>query len=255
MLIVSLFRQRFVELSVSGHSFYIMHVTNFIGRLIETDNLPIEKYNTVCAFSGEKIIEGIPLEIAIKKTFNDRAFLRYPSTHMSRNAYVCMARLKAFGRDDFELRKFHFIATEKELRILKREELQAILMKPPEPPFVLSITESNKKHRAFKASFALNQFNYPVTLDGMTCMFDCRKAREALPVMRHWYTILPDKENTKQRPTWFWKDHIRFGCTNQKMIAEYGINKYFSENQILEKFRGEPWFTLLLFTLNKGMSE
>ncbi len=232
-----------------------MHIIDFIGRLITADNLPLEKCDTACAFSSERITEGVPFEIAIKKTFNDNAYLRYPSTHISRNAYVCMARIMAMGKDDFELRKFHFLATENDLRILKREELQALLTEPPDPPFVLSITGSNKKHRAFKAIISFERDHYPVSLDGMNIIFDRIKAEKILPVMQRWYTILPGKENTKQQPTWFWKNHIERGCMNQKMIAEYGINKYFSENQIFEQFRGEPWFALLLFTLNKGISK
>lgn len=228
-----------------------MNVINFIGDRIEAKNLPLEKCATICAFTGEKIDEGVPVAKAIKKTFNDRAYLRYDGTHVSRNAYVCMARIKALGRDDFEMRKYHFLVTEQSFCILKREEIQALLLAPPEPPFVLSVTESNKKHRAFKASIAYEQDWFPVMLDNMSVTFDRAKAKQVLPIMQCWYTILPGKETTKQQPTWFWKSHIEFGCTNQKIIAAYGINKYFEENQILEQFRGEPWFALLLFTLNK----
>lgn len=260
-----------------------MNIIDFIGRKIEAKNLPLEKCNTVCAFSGEKITEGVSLEIAIKKTFNDYVYLHFSSTHISRNAYVCIAAIpendlnadfrnaikqhrieqeekaampkkknpKKKRIENFELRKYHFLITEKELRILKREELQALLMLPPEPPFVLSVTKSNKKHRSFKALIVFDRDKFPVALDNMNVTFDREKAIQVLPIMQSWYTILPGKESTKQQPTWFWKNHIEFGCMNQKMIAAYGINKYFSENQILEQFRGEPWFSLLLFTLNK----
>jgi hypothetical protein len=69
--------------------------------------------------------------------------------------------------------------------------------------------------------------------------------------MQRWYSIIPEKRDTAAAPTWFTKDDIKFGCTNNTKINGYGLERYFTENAFLDQYRTFPIFTFLTDILTK----
>lgn len=84
---------------------------------------------------------------------------------------------------------------------LRRAEIGALLADPPEPPFLLSLTESGKKHHLFRAAVATSRTAFPVQIeetriwvrhcDYLACaaaaraLFDAGASREAIESGRY----------------------------------------------------------------------
>ena len=231
-----------------------MHITDFIARNVpnvDDSKLPLQECQAVCAFSGKALTEGVPTSFAIKNTFNDRAYLRYPAQYVSREAYICLGVLTVNGEAGWEMRKYSFLATDNEFRILQRKDILDVMLNIHSVPFVLSFTESNKKHRSFKCTLNHSTEDFIVRTDNLDVRVDMRLVREILPTMQRWYSIVPEKRETAAAPTWFTKDDIKFGCTNNNKINYYGLEQYFTENAFLDKFRTFPIFTFLTDILTK----
>ncbi len=229
------------------------HITTFIARNITVDDsaLPLVQCDAVCAFSGERIAQGIPTKFAIKDTFNDRAYLRFPSLYLSREAYICIGVLTVNGTAGWEMRKYSFVATEHEFRILQRKDILDVVLTLPAVPFALSFTASNKKHRSFKCVINYSTERFIVRTDNLDVEIDMNLVRDVLPVMQRWYTMIPDKRDTAAQPTWFTKADILQGCKNNVKIRAYGMSAYFEENALLEQYRSFPFFSFLTSILNK----
>jgi hypothetical protein len=148
-------------------------------------------------------------------------------------------------------RCFSFIATKENLIYLKREQILEHILNPPDSEFVFCVTYSNKKHMCFKARVNSNRYNYIVTTDIGDVRIDTQEVHEILWYIEPWYSMIPGKADTKAQPTWFTKSDILNGCENTKRIQDYGINRYFNENQKIGKWRGSALLKLLTFALNK----
>jgi hypothetical protein len=240
-----------------------MHITTFLARNIVIDDrlLPLVECDAVCAFSGEPLTRGVKTSIAIKETFTDRAYLRYPSEYISREAYICIGVLNYGGKvrknskegdpAQWQMRSYSFLATDTEFRVLQRSDWMALICAPPAPPFALSFTESNKKHRSFKTAINYDRERYTVRMDTLDVDVDMRIVRELQPVMQGWYSIVPQKRDTAAAPTYFTKDEIAHGSTNHNRITAYGLERYFAENEYLNQHRNSTLFHLLLEALQK----
>lgn len=67
-------------------------LVHFIVKQLSLHPTPIERCDTVCAYSGEKIIEGIPLSKVIKPaTANLADTFRFTSEHVSQETAACFA--------------------------------------------------------------------------------------------------------------------------------------------------------------------
>jgi hypothetical protein len=239
-----------------------MHITTFLARNLSIDDrtLPLVECDAVCAFSGEPITRGVKTSVAIKDTFTDRAYLRYPSEYISREAYICMNPI-AFGDKvrkgsktglpQWQMRSYSYLATDTAFRTLPREEWMQVILNPPEPPFALSFTESGQKHRSFKTVINYDRDRYTVRMDTLDVDVDMPLVRVLQPVMQRWYSIIPEKRDTAAAPTYFTKDEIQHGTTNYSRIAAYGLERYFRENDYLAQHRNSPLFHLLLEALQK----
>lgn len=239
-----------------------MHITTFLAQNIRIDDstLPLVECNSICAFSGECITRGVKTSLAIKDTFTDRAYLRYESEYISREAYICMNPV-AFGDKvrkgsktglpQWQMRSYSYLATESAFRTLPREEWMQWILHPPEPPFALSFTESGQKHRSFKTAINYDREHYTVRMDTLDVDVNMLTVGILQPVMQAWYSIIPEKRNTAAAPTYFTKDEIRHGTQNHSRIATYGLERYFRENDYLAQHRTTPLFHLLLEALQK----
>lgn len=223
-----------------------MNVTEFIGRHMNCE-LPVVEYAGVCKMCGCQINAGVHISNAINKsTFMDFQYFRHVSDYLCVNCVSVMGKINGTY-----LRNYSFICTDAELRILKRENILELILNPPAPPFVFTVSYSNKKHIAFKAGIQQCRDIFIVSTDIGDVQIDRQKAISIVNIIQCWYSIIPEKTQTKQQPTWFTKDDILHGCKNTKRIIDYGIEKYFTENQQIEQWRGTSLLKLLVFALNK----
>lgn len=256
-----------------------MHVIDFIGTHLKDkfiQNLPVKIYsdiNSIDCFTGKSITEGVLKKDLIKDVFTDHQYIRFDSEYCSVETALCLQRIipqslenkakklekkKAEGKnidnikDEFtSLRNYHFLCTERELRFLKREDIQDILFSEIPVPFVLVVTFGFKKHTTFKSKLNLSNKNFIITTDKGDVKINIEEVKELFPILQKWYTVLPEKIETKDKQTFFSKDDILFSCSNSSKIERYGLTEYFTENQIIAKYRGTLYLELLAYILNK----
>lgn len=254
-----------------------MNNIDLIGKHLNRNNLQTKLYSNIdeiCAFTGISIDEGIKLKDVIGSSFTDHSYIKHSSEFISVNTALCLqsvikqerevlegqkksSRLKLEGDKNIiysGLRNYHFYCTENELKLLKREHLEDYILQHVqlEPPFILAINYSQKKHISFKSKINYSKGkSFVVSTDRGNVNINISKLQEVYPIMKNWYEIVKGKETTSQQPTYFTKDDILNGCDNLKRITDYGINRYSYENEIISKFRNTGLLELLVFILNK----
>lgn len=232
-----------------------MHLSNFLTRHLKYSYQTV-KCSAVCKMCGKALKIGVKQKDIIKKaTFNDYQYLTYKSDFLCAECSALISDIQLPNDDKKRrLRSFSFIATERDIKVLKRDQLWDYLTNPPEPPFVFCVTYSNKKHIAFKSQIQFEQQSYSVFTDKGEVKINLASLGELLRIIAVWYTVLPDKAETKQQPTWFTKTEILAGGRNYKNIAVYGVQKYQKENLFIDPYRNTALLTLLVFALNKKIN-
>lgn len=227
---------------------------NLIAKHIDTDllNVEIHKYiDAICAFTGEKINEGILLKDVISDTFTDFESIKFPSEFVSVDIAKLILPVIPTEKNLNSLRVYSFLATENKLEILKTDSFLPILENPPEPPFIFVVSFSNKKHIAYKARTNYSKDPFYVSTDKGFCLINKNKLSELLEVARRWYTVIPGKENSATQPTYFTKDEIFSGNESISKIREFGIQQYMQDVEILRKFRGTLFAEIVKMSLKK----
>lgn len=211
----------------------------------------VQDVDTVCAFTGQKITKGIHKKHAIKKTFTDIAYLKYPSDYVGMDVAATMSNIIKTENGQSSLRNYSFIANSERLVLLRNSDVMKYILKPLEPPFQFCISFNNKKHLAFKSKVNYNGRKYIITTDFGDCEIDIDKVNEVLPSIQDRYSVIPAKSDTKAKPTWFTKDEILNGCRNYKKIEQYG-ERYFEQEKIIQKYRGTMLLKILINSLTKS---
>jgi CRISPR type IV-associated protein Csf1 len=207
--------------------------------------------NTVCAFSGEPIREGLLVAELIKKTFTDRALIRYPSEYLSVDFALLISPVIKTEKNLNILRNYSFFASENKFMLLTRDEILNVIVNIPETPFQFGVTYSNKKHIAYKTPVNFDADNFIVCTDLGPVEVNRQKLNIILPIAKAWYTVLPDKRNTNQLTTYFSKANIKGEPPSAKQVVAYGVEKFYAEDAILKPFRKTMMLELILFILNK----
>jgi hypothetical protein len=227
---------------------------NLISKHLDRNNLKLKVHqiDSICAFTGEIITEGVLMKELIKKTFTDHEFIKFKSDFASVNIALLIEEVIKGEKGFNSMRNYSFYADESRLVLLKRENILDLLLNIEQKPFQIGITYSNKKHIAYKAPFNFDAENYQIITDLGIVNFEKQKAFQIIEIAQSWYTVLPEKVNTEAKPTFFTKEQIKGNSQpNHKQISEYGLQKYFKEYQELDKFRGTAFFNLIIHILNK----
>lgn len=228
-------------------------ITHFLAKRIGYDFIEYEKkqgIDTVCRMCGCPITSGYSTKDVIKKTFTDYDYLRFESDHVCADCTVCLGKIayeKNGETKETYLRCFSFLATDHEFITLPRVELLPLILNPPNPPFALTITYLGQKHTAFKSHLNYDRFIFLIRTDKGDVLVDVALARQISEISQRWYSEQPEKPTF----TWFTKDEILHGCSNLMKIENYGLQKYFQENQLLSQWRGLPLFELIIHCLQK----
>ena len=229
---------------------------NLISKHLDRNNLKFKVYqvNSICAFTCEKITEGVLMKDLIKKTFTDQELIKFNSNHASIDIALLIEEVIKTEKGFNSMRNYSFYADEAKLELLKRENILELLLLIPKIPFQVGVTYSNKKHLAYKAPVNFSTENYQVITDLGIVNFERQKAIQIIEIAQKWYTVLPEKKETSALPTYFTKEQIKgLSNPNHKQIEVYGLQKYFKESQELDKFRGTSLFNLIIHCLNKKL--
>lgn len=223
---------------------------NLISKHLNKNNLKLKVYqiDSICAFTGEKITDGVLMNDLIKKTFTDHELIKFKSDYVNIGIALMLENFE--GKQG--LRNFSFYADHSELTLLKRENILKLLMDIKNTPFQIGITYSGKKHIAYKAPINYNADSYQVVTDLGIVNFEKEKVLKIIDIAQKWYTVLPGKKELSTLPTYFTKEQIKgLSNPNHKQIEAYGLQKYFKESHELDKFRGTSLFNLIIYCLNK----
>lgn len=226
------------------------HLPRYFGANVEI----IKGLNTQCAFTGEPITEGIPINKVLGGTFTDFEYIKFNTGYVSIDAYLCISECLPSSKEGRgnSLRVYSYFADREHFKIFKREEILDYIINQKLTPFVLCVSYNNKKHTAFKAKVNYDNEEYTIRTDLGHVRIFMPDVRACLPIMQNWYTIVPGKGNANMPPTFFSKQEILTGKLDFKKVIEYGEDRAYSENEKLERYRGALWFELIVHCLNKS---
>lgn len=238
---------------MSGLKHEIMKAVEIIAK-----HLPVEKpdnvqdVNTICAFTGRNIDRGIHKKQIIRSTFTDHGYLKYPSDYVSIDIAATMSNILPGKKGLVSLRNYSFIANQEQLILLKNNQVIPCLLNPLPAPFVFCLSFSNKKHLAFKSTINYSCLDhYYITTDLGRCLIILDIIKKYLPVVQRWYSIIPGKESTGTKPTWFTKQEITTGVISPGKIENYP-GDFFNENALIDKYRGTLHFKIIIHFLTKS---
>jgi len=212
-----------------------MHIypTHLIYQSLGKPHVETESCSGICAFCGTDIHEGVKLE----NTVSD-AFTNYDQLVDMTASHVCAA-CNACVREP-KLRRMNFIATEQGITYFKRDEIEKLLFNTPQPPFIFAVTESMKKHMAFRAKINHSQKSFYIQKEDTQILFSPNKYKQIFEAMGRLYRT-------------FSKTAISTGDYQQNFIKKYGLHEFIQDEAIIKNERGSMQFELLLFAMN--MSE
>lgn len=234
-----------------------MHPFNLLAKHINPDALKISvlRFNVdrVCCFTGETIREGVKKTDLVSEKFTETSYIRNESEYASIDAALCLGSVIPGTKRDTSLRNHSFYCDQEELRFLKREEILELLLNIPRTPFLVAVSFSFKKHISYKCAVNYRTDSFWVSTDRHERInFPVFTVNSILPIMQRWYTIVPEKANTAQQPTWFTKDQIAGADPGPIRISQYGLDQYMEEDRLLEIHRRSALFELILHLLNKS---
>jgi len=209
-----------------------MNATELIYYAACSPAIDTEPADGICAVCGRGISEGVPIKKVVSSSFTDWNFLAdMTASHVCAACTWCIKEPK--------MRRSQYIATENELIFFKREDIEAYLFDPPEPPFVFFVTSSYKKHGSFRARVNDSRHLFYIQFEDRQILFSPNKYRELFNTMKRVYTVFNKMKE------------IAKGDYIQKRVRDYGIQKWRKDEEILKQHRGSQVFELLLYALNK----
>lgn len=180
-----------------------------------------ENYKGLCNLCGEKANGGIPIKKMFSSNYMDWQMHKEPeATHVCRSCAFCIG-MNPVGR--IALFRYPIVA-EKTLHLCSRKQFRDYLTNPPEPPFVMILPTSQKKHLFGKSKVSYSNQKYFCNLEEIT-----------VPVNTGIKQIIRDIEAL--RGAGFTKDNILYARIPGNVIKKYKIESYDYE-KLLKKMEG-----------------
>lgn len=228
----------------------IYHTNDGKGNPIETQCVfldPLEHksydgdYSGKCIICGAETHGGIPSKAICKDSYTDWAIHKAPeATHICPAcAFTLMLNVES---SRCGLLRYNFVA-EKQLHICNRAEMRDYLISPPEPPFVMVATVSQKKHLAIKSRMSYSKENFFCMLEEECVPVNRQRAEEIINICE------------ALRGIGFTKDEIATGKIRYDKINEFGIGCYDKINDMLNKAMETRMFELCLHLAQKMNEE
>ena len=199
------------------------------------------EYDGLCNLCGEEIHGGIPIKKMFSSNYMDWAIHKEPgATHICKACCFCIG-MNPVGR--VALFRYPLVA-ERTVHLCNRKQFRKYLMEPPEPPFVMILPTSQKKHLFAKAKVSYSRKNYFCNLEELTV--------SVTPKIKG---IMKDIEAL--RGAGFTKTDIESSRIPGNVIKKYNLNAYDYENLIIrmEKLKESEIFNLALEVSQKMKEE
>ena len=224
----------------------IYHTSDGKGNPIKTecnftDPLKHEKYDPdwagSCLICGAKSHGGIPYKVLLGSSYTDWSKHKCPeSDHICPACAFTMMLNTASHR--CTLYRYSFVA-DKELHICNRAQMRNYLISPPEPPFVMAIAVSQKKHIAFKSMVSYDKENFFCNLEEEQIQINRQEAKDIISVCE------------ALRGIGFTKDEISAGRIRFDKIKNFKLDAYDKINYLLRPIIGTRLFAICLHVAQK----
>jgi len=199
----------------------------------------MEPHEGHCFLCGEPMTHGIKLKKIFSNVFTDWNIAKCRGeTHVC--PACCFSILTTKGR--YGLRTFSNVANEERLWLPNRMEMREFLMHPPDPPFVINLAVSQKKHIAFKGEVNYSRDIFTVMYEEMPVLIDRKEFTRLLELVEHFLYG-------------FTKTEIITGDYNQKRILDFGIEAWEAFEERVKPYRGNPLLDVVMFVAQKVESE
>lgn len=127
------------------------------------------EYEGYCNVCGKHTVGGTPIKKMFSSNYMDWAIHNRPeSTHICNNCSFCIG-MNPVGR--VVLFRYPVVA-EKTLHLCNRKQFRDYLLNPPEPPFVMILPTSQKKHLFAKSKISYSRERYFCNLEEITVPVD-----------------------------------------------------------------------------------
>lgn len=198
-------------------------------------------YDGLCNLCGQETHGGIPIKKMFSSNYMDWPIHKEPEeTHICKACAFCIG-MNRVGR----IVLFHYpIVAEKTLHLCNRKQFREYVLNPPEPPFVMILPTSKKKHLFSKSRVSYSKENYFCNLEEMTISVD----RNIMQIM---------KDIEALRGIGFTKDNISSARIPGNVIKKYSLAVCDFENLIskMEKLCKNEMFGLALEVSQKMEEE
>lgn len=212
---------------------------NEIVRVVEFydpyESAHMEKIQDRCFLCGEQIQEGIPTKHVFSDVFTDWNRSRYPiGTHV---CPACAFTILTNPNGRVSLRNFSFVAADK-LYLPNRIEMRQFLLEPPEPPFLIVLAVSQKKHLCFKGTVSYNREIYTVMMEETEVIINRKEFTRLLAIVEHFLFA-------------FTKTEIQTGQYNQQRVLKFGIDRWEWFEEQVKPYRGTELLNVVMFVAQK----
>lgn len=199
----------------------------------------IEEHNGHCYLCGELMKKGMKL----KKIFSD-VFTDWNVGKNRTGTHVCEACCFNIltSPQRYGLRMFSHVANKDKLHLTNRVELREYFLNPPEPPFVMNLAVSQKKHISFKGEVNYSKDIFTVMYEEMPVLINRQEFIKLLNLVEHFLFG-------------FTKTEITTGQYNQKRILDFGIEEWQAFEERIKTYRGKPLLDVVMFVAQKVENE
>lgn len=180
--------------------------------------------NCHCYLCGEFTEYGIPKKKLLPSTFND-----HDKAKEINSDYVCDAcsfMILTNPNRRQAIRWFNYVASDK-LVICNRKQLRDVLLNPPEPPFVICITISQKKHLLWYLKTSYSRENFFVTMETETIQVNKSLIKEMIYFVENLYNKGITKDQILNNTIPYGKLSIDEWKIAYEKIKEYKLHRQF----------------------------
>jgi len=199
----------------------------------------MEPHEGHCFLCGEPMTHGIKLKKIFSNVFTDWNIAKCRGeTHVC--PACCFSILTT--KERYGLRTFSNVANEERLWLPNRVEMREFLLQPPDPPFVINLAVSQKKHIAFKGEVNYSRDIFIVMYEEMPVLIVRKEFARLLELVEHFLYG-------------FTKTEITTGEYNQKRILNFGIEAWEHFEERVKTYRGNPILDVVMFIAQKIENE
>lgn len=196
----------------------------------------METHKGHCFLCGQPMEQGIKLKKVFSNVFTDWNQAKCPEeTHVCPACSFCLLTNK---KHRYGIRTFSNVANQDRLWLPNRQELRTFMLDPPDPPFVMNLAVSQKKHIAFKGEVNYSKDVYSVMYEEMPVMIHRENFKKLIDLVEHFLFG-------------FTKTEVLTGKYNQKRILDFGIESWEAFEEKIRRVRGNPILDVCLFVAQK----